>query len=255
MRRITPPVLPLAPRVVGSRGRVAISVIGSLVSPRIQDNLWCVLNLHLFSIENAPKSLSIWETTLDDLASPALRGKVGMDNPAISGPTYPLVAGLLQHLGEAQGKAYFERLKANGLRVFPTNSVTLRALQYGQIHAAVVQSSAAIGFLHDMPALRIAAPAPATVLPSDLAIGKPVSGALQQQARRFVQWVLSPAGQTAMQQGDADADSNYKPLLEGTAALPSLKLLGAVQPLVLDPAQCGPQEPQVIDWFTAHIAR
>jgi len=196
-----------------------------------------------------------WPTGWNDLAKPALRGKVGMDNPAISGPTYPLVAGLLQHLGDAPGKAYFERLKANGLRVFPTNSVTLRALQYGQIDAAVVQSSAAIGFLHEMPGLRIATPAPATVLPSDLAIGKHATGTLQQQARRFVQWVLSPAGQAAMQQGDPDADSNYEPLLDSTAALPSLKQLGSVQPLVLDPAVWGPKEPQVIDWFTAHIAR
>ncbi len=196
-----------------------------------------------------------WPRTWADLARPALRGKVGMDNPAISGPTYPLVAGLLQHLGDKPGKAYFERLKANGLKVFPTNSVTLRALQYGQIAAAMVQSSAAIGFLHEMPVLHIATPAPATVLPSDLAIGKQVSGTLQQQARRFVQWVLSPAGQAAMQQGDPDADSNYRPLIDGTAALPGLKLLGTVQPLVLDPAQWGSQEPQVIDWFTAHIAR
>ncbi|MGC9185499.1 MAG: ABC transporter substrate-binding protein [Thiomonas sp.] len=196
-----------------------------------------------------------WPRTWEDLTRPALRGKVGMDNPAVSGPTYPLVAGLLQHFGQGPGEGYFERLKANGLKVFPTNSVTLRALQYGQIDAAVVQSSAAIGFLHEMPELRIATPAPATVLPSDLAIGKHAIGPLQQQARRFVQWVLSPAGQAAMQQGDPDADSNYEPLVDGTAALPSLKRLGTVQPLVLDPAVWGPKEPQVIDWFTAHIAR
>ena len=204
-----------------------------------------------------PKAIAAadWPKTWNDLAKPALRGKVGMDNPAISGPTYPLVAGLLQHLGDAPGKAFFARLKANDLKVFPTNSVTLRALQYGQIDAAVVQSSAAIGFLHEMPGLRIATPAPATVLPSDLAIGKQVSGPLEQQAQRFVQWVLSPAGQAAMQQGDANADSNYLPLVEGVAPLPSLKQLGTVQPLVIDPAVWGPKEPQVIDWFTAHIAR
>lgn len=204
-----------------------------------------------------PKAIAAadWPKTWNDLAKPALRGKVGMDNPAISGPTYPLVAGLLQHLGDAPGKAFFARLKANGLKVFPTNSVTLRALQYGQIDAAVVQSSAAIGFLHEMPGLRIGTPAPATVLPSDLAIGKQVSGPLKQQAQRFVQWVLSPAGQATMQQGDANADSNYLPLVEGVAPLPSLKQLGTVQPLVIDPAVWGPKEPQVVDWFTAHIAR
>ncbi len=196
-----------------------------------------------------------WPRSWEDLTRPALRGKVGMDNPAISGPTYPLVAGLLQHMGEAAGQAYFERLKANGLKVFPTNSVTLRALQYGQIDAAIVQSSAALGFMHEMPDLRIASPAPATVLPSDLAIGAHVQGQTLQQAQRFVQWVLSPAGQKVMQQSDAHADSNYQPLLQGVAAVPALASLGAVQPLVLDPAVWGPKEPQVIDWFTPHVVR
>ena len=191
----------------------------------------------------------------DDLARPALRGKVGMDNPAISGPTYPLVAGLLADRGEAAGKAYFARLKSNGLKVFPTNSVTLRALQYGQIDAAIVQSSAAIGFLREMPGLRIVAPTPNTVLPSDLAIGRQVTGTMQQQARRFVAWVLSPAGQAAMQQGDVDADSNYLPLLAGIAPLPAVRGLDAVRPLVLDPAIWGAKEPEIVDWFTTHVAR
>lgn len=196
-----------------------------------------------------------WPRTWDDLAKPALRGKVGMNNPAISGPTYPLVAGVLAQMGDKPGEAYFERLKANGLKVFPTNSVTLRALQYGQIDAAVVQSSAALGFAHDMPGLKIAAPAPSTVLPSDLAIGKSVRGALQQQARRFVEFVLSPAGQAAMQHGDPSADSNYLPLLVGVRPLPSLQDLGTVHAQVIDPALWGSKEAAVINWFTAHIAR
>ena len=193
--------------------------------------------------------------TWNDLLAPALRGKVGMDNPAISGPTYPFVAGLLQHLGQAQGQAWFERLKGNGLKVYPTNSVTLRALQYGQIDVAIVQSSAALGFAKGKADLRIVAPAPSAELPSDIAIGAQVRGKTLNDARRFVAFVLSPAGQRALLDGDPSADSNDQPLLSGIAPLPSVRALHVEQTLALDPVAWGQREPRVVSWFTAHVAR
>ena len=43
-----------------------------------------------------------------------------------SGPTYPLIAGVAQIMGgEDQGKQYFTKLKANGLKEFQTNDPTL----------------------------------------------------------------------------------------------------------------------------------
>ena len=191
--------------------------------------------------------------TWSDLGSPALRGKVGMNNPAISGPTYPFVAGILQHEGMQAGQAWFERLKANGLKVYPTNSVTLRALQYGQIDVAVVQSSAALGFAQREPDLRVVTPAPMAELPSDIAIGAQVRGGQLQQARRFVEFVLSAAGQRAMQQGDPSADSNFQPLLRGVAALPTLARLSVREPQRLDPAIWGAREASVDQWFSSHV--
>lgn len=191
--------------------------------------------------------------TWSDLGSPALRGKVGMNNPAISGPTFPFVAGILQHDGMQAGQAWFEHLKANGLKVYPTNSVTLRALQYGQIDVAVVQSSAALGFAQREAHLRVLTPAPVAELPSDIAIGAHVRGAERLQARRFVEFVLSPAGQRAMQQGDPSADSNYQPLLRGVAPLPALARLTVRDPQRLDPAIWGAREASVDQWFSSHV--
>ena len=188
-----------------------------------------------------------------DLNRPALRGKVGMNNPAISGPTFPFVAGILQHDGMAAGQAWFEQLKADGLKVYPTNSVTLRALQYGQIDVAVVQSSAALGFAQREPGLRIVTPDPVAELPSDIAIGAHVHGAELQQARRFVEFVLSPQGQRAMQQGDPSADSNYQPLLRGVAPLPALARLRVGRAQRLDPALWGAREAAVDRWFSSHV--
>jgi iron(III) transport system substrate-binding protein len=187
------------------------------------------------------------------LTQAAWRGKVGMNNPAISGPTFPFVAGMLEHDGMARGKAYFEHLKANGLKVYPTNSVTLRALQYGQIDAAVVQSSAALGFASSRPGFRIVAAPPQTALPSDIAIGTRAHGQTLQHARRFVEFVLSPAGQKAMQQADPGADSNYQPLLRGIAPRPAVAHLPVRQPLMLDPVVWGPREAAIDAWFNARV--
>ncbi|MDX6315287.1 MAG: iron(III) transport system substrate-binding protein, partial [Streptomyces sp.] len=57
-------------------------------------------------------------TSWQDLLTPAWKGKVGMNNPAVSGPTFPFVAGMMNLLGgEAQGKDFYSKLKANGLHV------------------------------------------------------------------------------------------------------------------------------------------
>ncbi len=205
----------------------------------------------LVNARNLPRSE--WPKRWTDLENPALRGKVGMNDPAISGPTYPFVAGMMQHFGMQGGERFFERLRANGLREFPRNSVTLRALQYGQIDVAVVQSSAALGLVQRQPGLRVVTADPGIELPSDIAIGAQVRGGKLQSARRFVQFVLSPVGQKVLQAADRSADSNYQPLLAGVEGRPALAKLAGVRPLVLNPDRWGPREPNVVSWFTAHV--
>ena len=62
-----------------------------------------------------------------DLLKPAYKNLVAMNDPAYSGPTYPLIAGVGQLLGgETQGKAFFTGLKQNGLKIFQTNDPTLK---------------------------------------------------------------------------------------------------------------------------------
>lgn len=190
--------------------------------------------------------------TWADLLRPGLRGRVGMNDPSISGPTYPFVAGMLQSQGSAAGQRWFGALKTAGLHVYPTNSVTLRALEYGQISVAVVQSSAAAGFAAAHPGMRVIVPTPVTALPSDIAIGAQVRGERMALARRFVAFVLSPAGQAAMRRGDPGADSRFTSLLAGVS--PDAAATPAAQVQTLDPAW-GPREPAVDAWFTAHVVR
>ncbi len=90
-------------------------------------------------------------------------------------------------------------------------------------------------------------------LPSDIAIGAGVRGGTLQQARRFVEFVLSPAGQRVMQRADPDADSNYQPLLQGVPALPAVSRLVVRDPLLLDPLAWGPRQAGVDQWFSSRV--
>ena len=73
-------------------------------------------------------------TTWQQLTESKYAGKIGMNDPAVSGPTYPCIAGVMNYLGsETKGKEFFEKLKKNGLKISETNGNTLHLLETGQI--------------------------------------------------------------------------------------------------------------------------
>ncbi|MGI8413166.1 MAG: ABC transporter substrate-binding protein [Solirubrobacteraceae bacterium] len=193
-------------------------------------------------------------TTWQQLLTSAFKGKVGMNDPAVSGPTYPCVAGLMQSLGGvAQGEAYLKRLKANGLHVSQTNPDTLHLLQTGQISVALIQSSAAVGAAAKAPGLKVGYLPKVTLLPGAIGVDAKASPAMQQEAQQFIDFVLSSAGQKVMQSGDPTGDSLYWPVLPGTSPLSGLPPLSSISDQKIDPYVWGPREPQINNWFTANI--
>src|ERR1700692_3084976 len=101
-----------------------------------------LMGIIAYNKTKVPNPPSTWQA----LESSAWKGQVGMNDPSQSGPTFPLIAGVMNYLGGVPaGEKYFAALKANGLLIHPTNGQTLQALTSGQINLALVQSSAAIG--------------------------------------------------------------------------------------------------------------
>jgi iron(III) transport system substrate-binding protein len=195
-------------------------------------------------------------TTWQALESPTWKGQVGMDDPSQSGPTYPLIAGVMNYLGGVSaGEKYFAALKSNGLIIHPTNGPTLQALTGGQINLALVQSSAAIGATFTDKNIGIEYLNPATLLPSAIGIDAKASPQVQAEAEKFVEYVLSPAGQKVMQSGDPTGDSLYYPVLQGVSPLPSLPSLSSVKTQSINPYTWGPQETSVNTWFDSSIVR
>jgi iron(III) transport system substrate-binding protein len=197
-----------------------------------------------------------------DLLTAAYQGKVGMNDPAQSGPTFPFIAGVMNQLGGesggvAAGEAYFSKLKTNGLHIYPTNGDTLHALETGQIDYGLIQSSAATGETIKVKPTAGYAPkivylSKSTLLPSVLGIDKGASPAVQAEAKQFVDFAVSPAGQAIMQTGDTSGDSLFWPVVNGVSALPALPAFPTDYQKI-DPYFWGPLENQVNTWFDTNI--
>jgi len=209
----------------------------------------CTLIYDTHQLKTPPMS---WQ----QLLSSPLRGKVGMNDPSVSGPTYPCVAGLMNYLGGvSQGEAFLKKLKANGLRVSQTNPDTLHLLQTGQISVALIQSSAAIGAAKMTPGLKVAYLPKLTLLPGGIGVDGQAPAAERKEAQQFIDFVLSSAGQKEMQTGDPTGDSLFWPTLAGASPLPGLPALSSISKQSIDPYTWGPREPSINSWFTANIAK
>jgi iron(III) transport system substrate-binding protein len=200
--------------------------------------------------------------TYADLLGSQYTGKVGMNDPSQSGPTYPFIAGLMNQMGGqsggvSAGEDYLKKLKANGLHVYPTNGDTLHALETGQINYGLIQSSAAAGEVAKAPKnanfnAKVAYLPESTLLPGVIGIDKAAPTAEQDEAKKFVDFVLSPAGQLAMQKGDPKGDSLFWPVVPGVTALPDLPAFPTAYQKI-DPYFWGPLENQVNTFFDSTI--
>lgn len=211
-------------------------------------------------IYNAAKAKTV-PSSYEDLLKPEFKGLVGMNDPSQSGPTFPFVAGLMNQLGGEQGgvaagETYLKKLKANGLHVFDTNGDTLHALETGQIEYGLIQSSAAIGETLKVKATAAFQPKVAylpqsTLLPCVVGIDKGASATAQDEAKKFVDFVLSQAGQRVDLTSDPHGDSLYWPIVQGVNADASLPSIPAYQKI--DPYFWGPLENQIDTWFDSNV--
>ncbi len=190
------------------------------------------------------------------------KGQIGMNDPNISGPTYPFIAGLMNQLGsEEAGKNFLLSFKANGLVVNDKNGPTIHALEIGQINMGLVQNTAAIAEVIKFTAApvdgfkpMIVYPGRPTLMPSSLAIDAKRPTAEIAGAQAFVKFVLSPAGQSILAATDATKNSDVLcyPSIVGTTAnkyVPSMPT--AYQ--IINPYTWGPRQSAISAWFTANI--
>ncbi|MDR3717870.1 MAG: extracellular solute-binding protein [Bryobacteraceae bacterium] len=197
-----------------------------------------------------PARLPAPPATWNDLLAPAYKGQVGMNDPSISGPTYPMLAGMLDNAGGwPQGQGFVQALKANGLHMFDKNDATLSALQAQAISLATVQSSAAVFYAAHHPGLRVTIPSPAYVLPNVMVEAAGLSAKRQAEAARFMAFVMRPDIQR-LRQAQGEADGDYWPITtDAPAPLPCLPDLSQIKTVTLDPTVWGRLESDINAWF------
>lgn len=199
-----------------------------------------------------PRPPSDWRA----LTGAAMHGRLGMNDPAISGPTYPLLAGMLEQAGGwPAGKSYLEALRRNGIKVYPKNKATLAALKAGRISVALVQSSAAYALVrasHGRYAVTL--PRPAFRLPRVIVEAAGLSPQQRREAQEFVRFALSPQI-VARSMRKGEADGLFWPVSMGAgAAPPVLPDPASVDTATLAPAYWGALEGEINAWFARTVA-
>lgn len=162
----------------------------------------------VWSEADAPK-------TFADLTDEKYKDQVGMADPGVAAPAYPLAAYFMDSLGLEAGEEYFTTLFDNGLKVFPKNPQVVQALAGGDISIAMLQETNA----YDM----VASGEPITIIwPKDGAPGSTRVAAISAQtqqpeiAKMFVNFLLDAKTQQALV--DTGDEGYFEPSVNGVNA-------------------------------------
>ena len=161
----------------------------------------------VWSEADAPK-------TFADLTDEKYKDQVGMADPGVAAPAYPLAAYFMDTLGLEAGEEYFTTLFDHGLKVFPKNPQVVQALAGGDISIAMLQETNA----YDM----VASGEPITIIwPEDGAPGSTRVAAISAQseqpeiAKMFVNFLLAKTQQALVDTGD---EGYFEPSVNGVNA-------------------------------------
>jgi iron(III) transport system substrate-binding protein len=239
----------------------AYSQLGKRLAPKNNSYAITGSTVMVAGLYNAAK-LPNPPATLNALLRSQYKGQIGMNDPNISGPTYPFIAGIMNQLGsEDAGKSYLLSLKKNGLAVNDRNGPTVHALEIGQINMGLVQNTAALAEIIKFTANpvkgytpKIVYPGRPTLMPSSLAIDSKRPAAEIAGAQAFVKFVLSQAGQSILSTDDATQNSDVLcyPSIKGTTPNKYLPALPVAYQIV-NPYVWGPLQSEIDAWFTANI--
>ena len=171
----------------------------NLINDKAADGAWYAVrvcnmiiayNADKLKAEDAPKN---WT----DLADPKWKGKIAMPNPMLSGTAYVAVGAL----ADKYGWEYFDKLKANGLRVEEGNSANQNKLLTGEYAAAMILEENILKLANTKKEpLKVIYPKDGVVqVPSPIAIFNTTKN--PEGAKALVDWWLSKEGQQAVVKG------------------------------------------------------
>jgi iron(III) transport system substrate-binding protein len=184
----------------------------------------------------------------DDLLALPAGTTICMNNASRSGPSYPLVAGMLRLKGGwPAGRSFLFDLHDAGLRICEPDAAM--GLLDGEASVGLMASSSAVQFVMQHRGFAYAIPQPSFVLPSVIAIANNLTPQRQTWAEAFVRFTLSPVGQRLRLEGGS-VDAFFWPVVNDAPPAPSaLPDLSSLTVSAIDPYEWGKRQAPVLDWY------
>jgi iron(III) transport system substrate-binding protein len=179
-------------------------------------------------------------------------GFVAAKDPNFSGPAYQWLAGFFQTNGVDSGKALLQKVLSNKEMSGLSSG--------GKINKAILTGDAKLGINQDSSiiAKKVAGEPVMAVYPSDGSVALPealgisAKTAHMDAVRKFVDFVTSPEGQAAAQDGD-DTDFFFMPVIEGIKA--KAERPAEIKFITLDDNAAAANETEWKQWYKGQFAQ
>ena len=189
-------------------------------------------------------------TSWDALRDPQFMGRVGMPDPAISGPAFPYVAWFFEESMD-DGYAFWDDVFANGVRMFRSNSPVAEALVAGDLCVAGLEEPNTYGEVEAGENIGIVYPEEGT---PGAARGLGISAETEHpdEAKAFIEWMLEADTQDYLANID-HRNKYFVPVIEGVEPndlLPPNEFLDVVTPYEFaDYEWAASVEEEIKQWF------
>ena len=145
-----------------------------------------------------------YPTSWDDLLKPEFKGEVIMAHPATSGTAYTVLATLVQLKGDDQVWDYMEKLNENMSQYTKSGSAAPNAVAIGEAAIALTFSHDALQLTPEGYHIELSFPTDGTGYEvGAMALIKGSKADEQENAKKFIDWMTSEAGQSCYAENDS----------------------------------------------------
>lgn len=188
-----------------------------------------------------------------DLADPRY-APLGMADPAVAAPAYPVVSWFFENLGTEGAEEYFGEILDNGLNTYEKNGPVGEALISGEVPVAALQEQNVYGIMAAGEAVDFVWPdegAPGVVRAVAISAETPRPCA----AAQLVDWMLEPTNVEYLM-AEGGNDGIFTPYVDGvdTSALPARRPADG-RLLITDASFAADHEVEIKDWFANQQVR
>ena len=187
--------------------------------------------------------------TWNDLLDPVFRGRIVMAHPSLSGTSYTIIAGLAQMRGEDAAFAYLKKLDEN-IAYYTKGGPFSPAVGLGDAALCITFAHDALRQAHEGLPIKIVFPSDGTSYEiGAMALIRNADPREAQNARTFLDWVLSPRGQECY----IDAKGERLPVNPSAKTAEGLTELDRVSTIRYDTQWCAENREHLIERFVQEI--